>query len=147
MQLIEFLERLGNRAARFMWGTAIVGAMATAAVAYLWWRIGHETVAMGMVVWGVASVLPCTMLAEALSDLASVRRTVGQGYQRITQPGSTARQRTAHGVISAVSISWLIGSAAMLSNPFWWLVFLIGLMGCATLTVWASLWTVTLLFS
>lgn len=145
VQFIKYLESLGASAARVIWWLAILGALGTAAVAYGWWQGGHATMATVVGVFGAACVLPSTMLAEALSDLASLRRTVGQGYQRVTQPDRTRGQRAADGVFSALSVSWLVGSAAMLSNPVWWLISLAGIAGCVGLTLWALLWGLMLL--
>ena len=140
MNLIEFLERLGKGASRMIWWVALMGAAATAGVAYLWWQSGQMVGALITALVGAACVLPSALLAEALSDVAGLRQLVKDGFQQVNRTDATTLKRTRDGVYSAVSVSWLVGSAAMLTSPLWWVLAVLGMMGCGFMTLWAVVW-------
>lgn len=144
MKLFTHLERLSASLARAVWWVAIAGGLSTAFVGAQWWREGHDQLAWIAWILGAACVLPCTMLAEALADMARMRTTVTDGYQRLTQEDSSTVRRARDGLFSAVSISWLMGSAALLSNPLFWLLALAAMLGCVILIFWAMGWVISL---
>ncbi|HET8871992.1 MAG TPA: hypothetical protein VFM48_16225 [Aquabacterium sp.] len=144
MKFFKHLERLSASVAQVVWWVAIAGGVSTAFVGTMWWRGGHERLALGALILGAACVLPSTMLAEALADMARMRRTVTDGYQRLTREDSSTVRRARDGLFSAVSISWLMGSAALLSNPFFWLLALAAMLGCVGLSFWAVGWMMSL---
>ncbi len=140
MNLIEFLERLGKGASRMIWWVALMGAAATAGVVYLWWQSGQMVGALITALVGGACVLPSALLAEALSDVAGLRQLVKDGFQQVNRTDATTLKRTRDGVYSAVSVTWLVGSAAMLTSPLWWVLAVLGMMGCGFMTLWAVVW-------
>lgn len=134
------LERLGAGAARWITWVSLMGALATLGLVALWWRGGHGWVAGLTALVGAVCVLPGLTLAEALSDVAGLRETLARGLGQVSRQESTRLVRTRDGVFSAVSVSWRLGSAALLSNPVWWVWTAVGLLGCWLLSAWAVVW-------
>ena len=85
MNLIEFLERLGKGASRMIWWVALMGAGATAGVAYLWWQSGQMVGALITALVGAACVLPAALLA-ALSAVSLGQNEVLKPFR----PGAPA---------------------------------------------------------
>lgn len=123
-----------------IWWVALMGTAATVGVAYLWWQSGQTAGAVITALVGMACVLPCVMLAEALSDVAGLRQIVTNGLQQVNRADATPLRRSRDGVYSAVSVAWLAGSAAMLASPFWWVMAILGMVGCGFMTLWAVVW-------
>ena len=123
----------------FMW-VALMGAVSTVGVAYLWWQSGQLVWAVATAVVGLVFVLPNVMLAEALSDMATLRQTIQTGLQGVSRQDATPLRRTKDGVYSAVSVSWRWGSAVLLTSPFLWGLAVLGMIGCGFMTLWAVVW-------
>lgn len=140
MNLIEFLERLGKGASRMIWWVALMGAASTCGVVYLWWQSGQMVGALITALVGAVCVLPSALLAEALADVAGLRQIVKDGFQQVKRTDATTLKRTRDGVYTAVSVSWLAGSAAMLTSPLWWVLAVLGMIGCGFMTLWAVVW-------
>ena len=134
------LERLGAGAARWITWVSLMGALATLGLVALWWHGGHGWLAGFTALVGAACVLPGLTLGEALSDVAGLREAMARGLGQVTRQESTRLVRTRDGVFTAVSVSWRLGSAALLSNPLWWAWTGVGLLGCWVLSGWAVIW-------